>query len=68
MYHICSHLSVQSTRDLMCSGVWSKLGFVMDSDMKATDIRLPELHGDEDELDINWDIIYWICSACSECV
>ena len=42
----------------MCSGVWSKLGFVTDTDVKAMVIGLPELHGDEDELDINWDIIY----------
>lgn len=57
--HIRSRLSVQSTRALMCLGVWSKLGFVTDSDLKAVVVALPELHGDDDEykLDIDWDRI-----------
>jgi hypothetical protein len=43
----------------MCLGVWSKLGFVTDSDVKAAVVVLPELNEDdeEDELDINWDKI-----------
>jgi hypothetical protein len=43
----------------MCLGVWSKLGFVTDSDLKAAVVALPELHGDDDEykLDIDWDRI-----------
>jgi hypothetical protein len=43
----------------MCLGVWSKLGFVSDSDVKAAVIGLPELNEgeDENELDINWDKI-----------
>ena len=55
--HIRSRLSVQSTRALMCLGVWSKLGFVTDSDVKAAVVVLPELNEDDDEnkLDINWD-------------
>ena len=55
--HIRSRLSVQSTRALMCLGVWSKLGFITDSDIKAAVVVLPELTGDEEELGINWDRI-----------
>ena len=56
--HIRSCLSIQSTRALMCLGVWSLLGFVKDSDVKAV-VILPELHADEDEgeLEIDWDKI-----------
>jgi hypothetical protein len=56
--HIRSRLSVQSTRALMCLGIWSLLGFVKDSDVKAV-VILPELRADEDEgeLDIHWDRI-----------
>ena len=58
--HIRSRLSVQSTRALMCLGVWSKLGYVTDSDVKAAVLVLPELDKDEDEneLDIDWDKIF----------
>lgn len=54
--HVRSRLSVQSTRALMCLGVWSLLGFVSDSDVKAV-VTLPELGADEDEdeLEIHWD-------------
>ena len=57
--HIRSRLSVQSTRALMCLGVWSLLGYVKDSDVKAV-VVLPELRADkdEDELEINWDRIF----------
>jgi hypothetical protein len=43
----------------MCLGVWSKLGFITDSDVKAVILTLSELNGDDDEneLDINWDRI-----------
>ena len=43
----------------MCLGVWSKLGFVTDSDVKAAVLTLPELNEDDvvDELDIHWDRI-----------
>ena len=47
--HIRSQLSVQSTRALMCLGVWSKLGFITDSDIKAAVVILPELIGEEEE-------------------
>ena len=54
--HICSHLSVQSTHALMCLGVWSSMGYVLNSDIKATAIK-PELLGDEKELVDGWDDI-----------
>ena len=56
--HIRSRLSVQSTLALMCLGVWSKLGFITDSDIKAAVVILPELIGEEEEkLGIHWDRI-----------
>ena len=57
--HIRSRLSVQSTRALMCLGVWSLLGYVKDSDVKAVVVLL-ELRADEDEdeLEIDWDRIF----------
>ena len=55
--HIRSRLSVQSTRALMCLGVWSKLGFITDSDIKAVVVVLPELIGkEEEELGIGYRI------------
>jgi hypothetical protein len=54
--HIRSRLSVQSTRALMCVGAWSKLGFVKDKDVIVA-TRLPEIEGDEEDLDMNWDNI-----------
>ena len=54
--HIRSRLSVQSTRALMCLGVWSILGYVKYSDVKAV-VVLPELREDEqeEELELGWD-------------
>ena len=54
-----SRLSMQSTHALMCLGVWSKLGFVTDSDVKVVVFTLVELNEDdgENKLDINWDSI-----------
>ncbi|KDR74204.1 hypothetical protein GALMADRAFT_71025, partial [Galerina marginata CBS 339.88] len=54
--HVRSWLSVQSTRALLCLGVWSIMGYVKDSDIKATAV-LPEVEGDEEELTDNWDAI-----------
>jgi len=54
--HIRSRLSVQSTRALMCLGVWSLMGYVKDTDIKPTAI-LPEVIGDEEELKDGWDDI-----------
>ena len=40
----------------MCLGVWSLLGYVKDSDVKAV-VVLPELQADEEEekLELGWD-------------
>lgn len=54
--HLRSRLSVQSTRALMCLGVWSKMGYVKDTDVKSATI-LPEVDGEEEELAKNWDRI-----------
>ena len=56
--HVRSRLSVQSTRALLCLGVWSLLGYVKDSDVKAV-VILPELRADkeEEELKLDWDTI-----------
>src|ERR1700678_2511626 len=40
--HLRSRLSVQSTRALMCIGVWSCLGYVNDSDIAAA-VMQPEV-------------------------
>jgi len=57
--HIRSHLSVQSTRALMCLGVWSLLSYVKDYDVKAV-VVLPELQADEEEgeLKLGWDKVF----------
>ena len=54
--HIRSRLSVQSTRALMCLGVWSMMGYVKDSDIKAATVK-PEVLGEEKELVDGWDDI-----------
>lgn len=51
-----NRLSVQSTRALMCLGVWSLMGYVHDSDVNAAAL-LPEVDGDENELDVDWDAV-----------
>ena len=57
--HLRSRLSVQSTRALMCLGVWSRLGYVNDIDIKAVVILLPEVNTNskEAEIAIGWDAI-----------
>jgi hypothetical protein len=56
--HLRSRLSVQSTRALMCLGVWSRLGYVNDSDIEAV-IALPGVPANEKEeaLPVGWDAI-----------
>ncbi|KAF8805485.1 hypothetical protein BYT27DRAFT_7104381, partial [Phlegmacium glaucopus] len=50
-------LSVQSTCALMCLRVWSLMGYVDDSDVKAVTI-LPDVKADkEDILEEDWDMI-----------
>ncbi len=56
--HLRGRLSVQSTRALICLGVWSHLGYVKDSDIKPV-VTLPEVpaFGKEDDLEVGWDAI-----------
>jgi hypothetical protein len=55
--HIRNRLSVQSTRALLCLGVWSKMGYVKDKDVMAATV-LPEVGSDEEEiLSDDWDAI-----------
>jgi hypothetical protein len=56
--HLHNRLSVESTHALICLGVWSLLGYVRDSDVKAETLR-PAVEGEEttDELKNGWDSI-----------
>jgi hypothetical protein len=40
----------------MCLGVWSKHGFVKDTDVMSV-AALPELYGEEEKLEAGWDKI-----------
>ena len=40
----------------MCLGVWSLKKLVKDSDIRAA-VELPEVEGDEDELEEDWDAV-----------
>lgn len=57
--HLRNRLSVQSTRALMCVGVWSKLGYVKDSDITKVVNHTPPLKEDEKEAPLapGWDAI-----------
>jgi hypothetical protein len=56
--HLHSRLSVQSTQALMCLGVWSRLRYVQDIDIKAVvaSLGIP-VDGKEDEPPQDWDSI-----------
>jgi hypothetical protein len=55
--HVRGRLSVQSTRALLCLGVWSLMDYVKDRDLKAAAI-LPEVDGEEEEeLAEDWDSV-----------
>jgi hypothetical protein len=56
--HIRNRLSFQSTRALMCVGIWSRLGYVKDNDIRAVVVR-PEVPADskEEDLAVGWDLI-----------
>lgn len=47
---------MQSTRAVLCLGVWSSLGYVKDQDIMATAV-IPEVVGEEDNLSDDWDAI-----------
>ncbi|KAG1801814.1 uncharacterized protein BJ212DRAFT_1241445, partial [Suillus subaureus] len=55
--HVCSHLSAQSTRALLCLSTWSHLNLInMEDVLKVT--TLPDIEGDaEEELKDGWDRI-----------
>jgi len=53
--HVRSRLSVQSTRALLCVGIWSLLGYVKDNDVKAAAV-LPAVDGKEEELAEDWTL------------
>jgi hypothetical protein len=53
--YVCSRLSVQTTRALMCIGAWSNLGLVKDKDIKAA--IGGEVIREEPELPVGWDAI-----------
>jgi hypothetical protein len=56
--HLRSRLSVQSTRALMCLGVWSRLGYVNDTDIKAVVmISTVRTSTKEAEVAVGWDAI-----------
>ena len=54
--HIRNRLSVQSTRALICLGIWSLMGYVKDKDILAVTV-IPEVRGNEEELAEGWDSV-----------
>jgi hypothetical protein len=54
LLHIRNWLSVQSTRALLCLGIWSEMGYVKDKDLKAATV-LSEVGSDEEEDDLGDD-------------
>ena len=55
--HVCSHLSIDSTRALLCLGTWSHLGLVKNEDILKVGM-LPEVDDeDETEGDIGLDLV-----------
>jgi len=56
--HVCNQLSSQSTRALLCLGLWSLQDLVVDSDVLAI-TALKEVEGDKNvELEDGWDHIF----------
>ncbi|KAF8234917.1 hypothetical protein L208DRAFT_1259651 [Tricholoma matsutake] len=47
--HVCSQLSAQSIRALLCLGSWSRLGLVKDTNVLAVTL-LDNVEGDEEPL------------------
>ena len=53
--HVRSRLGVQSSRALICLGIWSRLGLVKAADLKEVS-KMPDVEGDEEViLDDDWD-------------
>jgi hypothetical protein len=53
--HVQSRLSAQTTRALLCVGLWAQLGLVKDCDIQST-TSLPDIEAEEELLD-GWDSI-----------
>jgi hypothetical protein len=54
--HVRSRLSAQTTRAILCLGIWSSMGLVKDNDIKTV-ATLPDVDGDDKVLDDGWDDI-----------
>ncbi|KAF8873248.1 hypothetical protein BD779DRAFT_1452095, partial [Infundibulicybe gibba] len=54
--HVWNWLSAQSMRALMCLGVWSKLGYVLDNDVLAVAANKKDVD-EEGDLEDDWDAI-----------
>ena len=54
--HLCSRHLVQLMHALICVRAWSLMGYMKDNDIKAV-TGLPEVDGDEEDLEDNWDMI-----------
>jgi hypothetical protein len=56
--HVRNRLSAQSTRALLCVGLWSKLGLVESEDIIPSRVsKLPDVIGKEEAMDEGWDRI-----------
>jgi hypothetical protein len=54
--HVRNRLSAQSTRALLCVGLWSELGLVESEDIIHVS-KLPDVIGEEEAMDEGWDRI-----------
>ena len=54
--HVHSRLSDQSTRALLCLSYWSLLDLVRSKDVESV-TKLPNVQGDEEELEKGWDTL-----------
>ena len=65
--HVCSQLSAQSTRALLCLSTWSQLNLVKNGDVKTVS-EMQDVEGnDEVELEDGWDCItVRVCSDTNE--
>jgi hypothetical protein len=54
--HVRNRLSVETTRALLCIGLWSQLGLVKDKDIDTV-ASLPDVVEEDETLDDGWDSI-----------
>jgi hypothetical protein len=52
--HIRNRLSADSTRQLMCLGAWSRMGYIKDRDIRAVTSTEPELEDTSLESEYDW--------------